>query len=211
MKLNMTKKILLLGLVLLIVAGTIVLLLKGLNVSLMYKEHEAMNLRIGKEIDYNEFNQMCKEVFGNKEFVLRKIELFDDSVNISVENITDEEKENLVSKINEKFEEEYTAQDIVVNKIPNIRLRDIVRPYIKPVIISAVLIIAYLIIRFRKNNVLELLGKLFLLIVFTELGILSLIAIIRLPVSSIVINLMSVVAIVELVIYVAKTEKNYKV
>lgn len=205
----MSKKILLLGLILLIVAGVVVIALKGLNVSLMFREHESITLYIGKEINYDEFSNMCKEIFGNQKFVLRRVELFGDSISINVESITDEQKAKLVEKINEKFEEEYTVDNITVKTVPNIRLRDIIRPYIKPTIISGILVLAYMLIRFRKINALEIVGKLLLEILLTEVALLSLIAITRIPVSAIVINLMFAVAIIELVIYNYKTEKSY--
>lgn len=207
-----SKKILLLGLILLIVAGVVVIALKGLNVSLMFRQHDSISLYIGKEMDFDEFTNICKEVFANKKVVIRKIELFNDAVNINVESITDEEKEALVKKINEIYvgegEEEYTVEDINVVTIPNIRLRDIITPYIRPVAISGILIIAYMIIRFRKMKTVEIVGKLLLYLILTEVAILSFIAIVRIPVSATIINLMVAIAIVELVAYNFKLEKN---
>lgn len=67
MKLSGTKKILLLGLILIIIAGIVVVALKGVNVSLLYEQHESVNLVVGKEIDINDIKDICKEVFNNKE------------------------------------------------------------------------------------------------------------------------------------------------
>ena len=213
MKLSTSKKILLLGLILLIIAGVIVIALKGLNVSLMFKDHETVNLYIGKEIDYNEFKNLCKEIFGDKKVVLRRVELFGDSISINVSSITDEEKENLANKINEKYVDEdgdkYTAENITVRSVPKVRIRDIIRPYVKPVLISAVLILAYMLIKFRKMKAYELLGKIALILIVSEIALISFIAIVRIPVTSIVINLMFVMAVIELVVYNIKLEKTY--
>lgn len=206
---NTNKKIILLGLILLIIAGVVVIALKGLNVSLMFRNHESINIYIDKEVDFNEFKDLCKEVFGNKKYVLKKLELFGEAVNLSKESFTDEEKETLINKINEKYEKEYTVNDLTINEIPNIRIRDIIRPYVKPITISAVLIIAYMLIRYRKTSVFEIIGKLLLLIVLTEVTVLSLIAILRIPVSSVVINLMLSLAVIELVVYNYRKEKLY--
>ena len=103
MKLDGNKKIILLGLILLIVAGIIVVALKVFNVSLILQQHESVNIFICKEVNLKDIKSICNEVFGNKRVVLRNVELFDDSVNINVESITNEEKEVLVSKINEKY------------------------------------------------------------------------------------------------------------
>ena len=211
MKLDGNKKIILLGLILLIVAGIIVVALKGFNVSLILQQHESVNIFIGKEVNLKDIKSICNEVFGNKRVVLRNVELFDDSVNINVESITNEEKEVLVIKINEKYGTELTVEGLTVNSNSNIRIRDLVKPYFKPVILSIVLIVVYLIIRFRKENVLSVLGTITGIIVLTEAGLASIIAIVRIPLSPIMINLMTVVAIIELLVYINKKENDSKV
>lgn len=206
MKLNGNKKIILLGLILLIIAGVIVVALKGFNVSLILQKHESISLKIGKEIDLKDIKAICDEIFNGKKVILREVEMFNDSINISVESITNEEKEQLVNKINEKYGTEFKVEGITVNSNSNVRIRDLIKPYFKPVILSIVLIIAYLIIRFRKENILNLLGKIVVLIVLTEAVLASIIAITRIPLSPVLINLMAVVALVELLVFINKKE-----
>lgn len=206
---NGSKKIILLGLILLIIAGIVVVSLKGFNVSLMLEQHEAINIVIGKEINIKDIQNICNEIFKNKKVVVRTVDLFNDSVNISLKSITDEEKNELVNKLNEKYGTELTSEELKVNSISNVRIRDLIRPYIKPIIISVVIIIAYLIIIFRKLKTLEVLGNIFLIILLTEATLASVIAIVRIPVSPIIINLMAVVAVIELLIYISKTSKKY--
>lgn len=210
MKLSGVKKILLLGLILLIIAGTVVVALKGFNVSLTCKQHESLSLYIGKQINMNDIKDICNEVFENKNFVLKDVELFNDSFNISVETITNEEKEELISKINEKYGTSFVAENVKVNTNANVRIRDLVKPYLKPVIVSAVLIAVYLVIRFRKISAFKLLGTILAEIVLTELAIASFIAIARIPLSPILINIMASIAVVELLVYINKNEKNGK-
>ena len=83
-----------------------------------------------------------------------------------------------------------------------------VEPYVKPVIISVLIIIVYMIIRFRKEKVAKLLGKIFGIVILTEAVIFSIIAITRIPLSATMINLMAVIAIVELCIYINKLENK---
>lgn len=210
MKLSGIKKILLLGLILLIIAGIVVVALKGFNVSLTCKQHESLSLYIGKQINIKDIKNICNEVFGSKKFVLKDVELFNDSFNISVETITNEEKEELISKINEKYGTNFIAENVKVNNNANIRLRDLVKPYFKPVIVSAVLIAVYLVIRFRKFNTFKLLGTILLEIILTELALASFIAIVRIPLSPILINILASIAVVELLVYINKKEKSRK-
>lgn len=206
---NGMKKILLLGTILLIIAGLVVVALKGFNVSLFYKQHEEININVGKEINYTDINSICKEVFNNKKFEIRMMEIFNDSVNIRVENtITDDEKASLVSKINEKYGTEIDPVALTVNKNFNIRIRDLIRPYIKPVIASAIMIICYLYLRFRKYNPIEFFRVSFVDIGLTELCLASIIAITRIAVSPLIVNILVIVGVVELLLLINKKEKE---
>ena len=208
MKLSGSKKIILLGIILLIIAGIVVVALKGVKVSLVLQQHEEINIYVGKPTELKEMKSVCKEVFGDKQFVLMDIDTFNDAYSINVESFTNEEKQALLTKVNEKFEVELTEEDISEKTLSNIRVRDMVEPYVKPVIISVLIIIVYMIIRFRKEKVAKLLGKIFGIVILTEAVIFSIIAIARIPLSATMINLMAVIAIVELCIYINKLENK---
>lgn len=208
MKLSGSKKILLLGIILLIIAGIVVVALKGVKVSLTLQQHETVKVYIGKKVELKEFKNICKEVFDNKTVSIRENEYFNESFTINLETITDEEKTKLVEKINEKLGTELAVESLEINTASNIRIRDIVKPYFKPVIISTVLIIVYMIIRFRKMSAIKLLAKIFGIIILTEAVIFSLIAITRVPLSPTIINLMAVIAVIELIVYINKIEKK---
>ncbi len=210
MKLSGNKKIIMFGIILLIIAGIVVVALKGFNVDVLLKQHESIHMVIGKEIDISNIKAICKDVFQNKRTVIRTLEVFDDSINISAISITDEEKENLVSKINEAYGTEISVDSITVNTTPNIRIRDLIRPYIKPIIISVILIAVYMIIRFRKMNTIKLLGNILITIIVTQAVLASIIAILRIPLSSLLMNIMLVIALIELILYISQKEKEYK-
>lgn len=206
---NINKKIVGLAIILLILAGILVVALKGFKVDLMLERHESINYVLGIDFELKDIKQICKEVFGNKHFVARKVEIFSDAVNINVSSITDEEKDKLVTKVNEKYSLTTTTADLDVRITPNVRIRDMVKPYIIPVMISVILIGAYLIIRFNKMNSIKLLLKLLLLIAITEAMLASIVAIGRIPFSGTLVNIMAIVAIVELIIYINIKEKEY--
>ncbi len=208
MKLSGSKKIILLGIILLIIAGIVVVSLKGVKVSLNLQQHEEVTVYIGKPVELKEVKNICKEVFGNKYFIVIDVDTFKDAYSINVESLTNEEKQALLTKINEKFGVNLVETDISIKTLSNIRIRDVVKPYIKPVIISAILMVVYMIIRFRKEKVAKLLGKIFGIIILTEAVIFSIIAIARIPLSALMINLMAVIAIVELCVYINKLEKK---
>ena len=203
----LNKKVLILGLSLLILAGIVVVLFRGFNVNFMLEQHEVIEFVIGKDFEMEEVSDICHEVFGNKKVVLKIVEVFNDSVSINVESITNEEKQNLVSKLNEKFGTTKTIDEIEVKTVANVRIRDWVKPYIKPISISAIIILRYIAVKFREENVFKLLTKIVGVVILTIAAILSILAILRIPMSPIYIMILTSVALVEVMIYINKHEK----
>lgn len=207
MKLEGYKKLLLLGVILLIIAGIFVVALKGVNVSLKLQKHESIVVKIGKEIYLKDIKQICNDVFQNRKYIVRNVEMFNDSANIVIESITDEEKEELVNKLNEKYETSLTVQDLTINSNSNIRIRDIVKPFVVPTTISVILIgLVYLIIYRNKEIVIKFVKTLVITLI-TEALIASVIAITRIPLSQTIITIMLFVAVAEIMFIMNKKEK----
>ena len=205
------KKISILGLCLLIIAGIVVVLFRGFNVDFLLEQHEVVEFVIGKDFELSDVYNICKDVFGNKKVVLRKIEVFNDSVGISVSSITNEEKENLVNKLNEKFGTTKDVADVEVKTVAKVRIRDWVKPYVKPITVSAIIILAYIAILFRKENLIKLIAKIVGIIVLTILAILSICAICRVPLSPIYIMGLVVISLIELIIYIARLNNKAEI
>lgn len=206
MKLNGYKKLLLLGTILLIIAGIFVVALKGVRVSLKLQQHESMIIKVGKQVELKDIEEICNTTFENKKFVVRNVEMFNDSADIIVESITDEEKEKIVNKINDKYETELTTQDLTINSNSNVRIRDIVRPYIFPIIISVILIGGIYTIVYRNKDVVIKYIKTLLIIVITEMLIASIVAIVRIPLTQSIITIMLFIAIIEMLVYMNKNK-----
>lgn len=207
MKIN--KKIGLLALILLVIAGLVVVILRGFNVSLMSRQHESLDIVLGKTFDVRDVREICDKVFPDKKYVVRVIEVFKDAVEVNVESATDEEKQNLINELNTKYELALTVEDITVRVSSNVRIRDMIIPYIIPVMVSMVLITVYFILRFRKMNALKLLGNFYGFILISLAIFASVVAIARIPFSSIIVYLMAVITIIEIVLVNAYLEKNY--
>lgn len=204
----LNKKVLILGLSLLILAGIVVVLFRGFNVNFMLEQHEVIEFVIGKDFEIKDVSKICKEVFGNKKVVLKTVEVFDDAVSINVESITNEEKTNLINKLNEKYGTEKKLEEVEVKTVANVRIRDWVKPYIKPILISGIIILGYIAIKFREENTLVLIVKILGMIVLTVAVILSILAIFRVPILPIYIIGLITIGLVEVMIYTNKLEKK---
>lgn len=203
-----SKKIVILGLILLMIAGLIVVALKGFNISLMFGKHEAIELKVGKEVNISQIEEICDDVFQDKKYVAKELEVFGDSLQINVKSITDEEKANLISKVNEKFETQKTVEDLNVHSISNKRIRDVVKPYIMPMLLIMVIVYIYSLIRFRNIQSVSLVMDSILKMILAEAILVSLIAIVRIPVDDFVIFLLMVVVIAKLVSFVNCNERK---
>lgn len=210
------KKIAQIILICLVLAGIIVIVTLGFNVGVRYGENTQININIGKEFDSKDIKNIAKEVFGNQSVIVEYVEIYKDVVQITVKDATDEQIAELNNKINEKYElsnDLSNADDVLVARNANTRLRDLVMPYILPISISAAIIVIYEVIRFRKLGVWKVLYEAILAIIAPQAVLFSIYAIARIPVNrltaaiSIALYMLSVFKGIEIFLE-QKQEKN---
>ena len=142
----MNKKIVGAIAIAIIVIGIIVTAILGINSDLMYRDHQEIDIKIGKEFEDRDIEAIVSEVIGNGKVSVSKVELFKDMATIRVDSITDDQLSAINTKINEKYEVDNKIEDITKVEVPRAKWMDLIKPYILPVIISMVLIEAYLVI-----------------------------------------------------------------
>lgn len=201
-------KIVILGIILLIVAGIIVVALKGFHVSLMFGKHEAINIKLDVDADVNKVREICKETFGKKNFVVKGLEVFGDSVQINVSSITDEEKNILIEKLNEGFGTQKTVENLNIKSVSNKRIRDVIKPYIVPMIIAYVVVFVYMFIRFAKINAVKQIVNSIWKMILLEAILVNAIAVLRIAVNDLLISILILIAVAYLSYRVAACEKE---
>ena len=195
---------------LIIVAGIVMVAVKGYNVELRYKANQKIELVIGKTINVTEIQQKADEVFGKGKSVVQLVEVFKDSVQITAEEISEEQKNNLVEKVNELYPQEATeegkepeklidASKITIANTQNARLRDFLKPYLIPGAIVTLVILVYYAILYRKLGVVKVLAKSIMIIVLAQLVLLSILAIIRFPMGRLTTPLILLVYVTSLI------------
>lgn len=185
------KKIVYAVLACIIIVGTIITLTVGLKADIVYSKNAEIDVYIGKTVDIKDIKEIVKEVFPNERVVVNKIELFEDMVAITIPERTDEDLkeqlEQLNTKINEKYGTENKVESIDVLHNPKIKLSSIIKPYILPIVISAIIILAYAIIRYKKLGIFKTMISYILYTGAVEAIFLSVLAIIRFPINRLVI------------------------
>lgn len=180
------KKVIQIILICLILAGIIVIATLGFNVGVKYSENTQININIEKNYNVEDIRKIAKEVFGNKSIIVEQVEIYKDVVQITVKEASEEQIEQLNSKINEKYEldnEISNEDEFLVTKNSNTKLRNLVKPYILPIAISFAIILAYEIIRFRKLGIWKTLYEAAITIIAPQAILFSVYAITRIPVN----------------------------
>ena len=176
-------KILIALIAIILILGTIMIATKGIAFELKYQDSQKVELNIGKEFEEKDIKNITNEVFGKQPVMIQSIEVYKDAVSITTTEITEEQKANLISKVNEKYGTELTAENVTIENIAHVRGRDILKPYITPFIIATVIVLVYLAIRYYKLNSLKVLVKSGVIIVLAQLVLLGIMAITRMPVG----------------------------
>lgn len=178
-----STKILVALIAVILVLGAIIIYTKGLAFELKYQDNKKVEMNLGKEFEEKDIKEITNEVFGNQPVMIQAIEVYKDAVSITTTEITEGQKSELVTKINEKYETELSADDITIEEISHIRGRDIIKPYIIPFAIVTIVILAYLVIRYNKLNSFEVLTQSIGIIVLSQLVLLGIMAITRMPIG----------------------------
>ena len=207
-KMTKKQKILSVIIAVIIIAGAIVTGVKGLNYDLRYQETKNIELYIAKDFEIADIKAITDEVMGKSPVIIRKVEVYEDSVSITAKEITDEQKQSIIDKINEKYQTELSADSTQIQTIPHTRGRDIVKPYITPFIISTAIILVYMAIRYRNIGVLRTLLKTIATSVIAQAVLLSIIAITRIPVGRLTIPMIVTVYMLTLVGLTTNFEKK---
>lgn len=194
-----------------ILAGIIMTLVKGFKFDLNYEAVQQVEIYIGKEFNINDIKSITNEVFEGKDVLIEKVEEYEDTVSIKTSEITDDQKSNLVTKINEKYELETKTEDINIVKIPHTRFIDINKKYIFPLILSLVIILVYVGIRFIKIGVLKSLTSTCLSVILSEAVLMSIVALARIPVGRITTALILLTYVISIVTINANLENELKV
>jgi preprotein translocase subunit SecF len=251
------KKIMLFIIAVLIIAGAIMVGVKGFNVSLELRSHDILKYVFDQKFEKSDVDNICKEVFNDEEYEIKKVEVFSDAVYIIAENISKEQEEALLTKLNDLYkvpsedstdETQENAEETEINNEEievieetqentdeteatetsildeleegkdynfysdaKVRIRDIVKPYIVPVVISAVIICLYIAVRFRKLND----GKFLLTVLKTVVEMIvillvlaSIIAIFRIPFTTSLIPIIIFIMMICLVVKFIMFEKE---
>lgn len=154
-----TKKIIYLIIAIIIIIGAIICKAKGFNIELIYSNRQQISISNSTELDTNKIEEISKSILAGRKVKVQELERFGNAVQIISESISDEEKQNLINKINEECGTDISNDDTKIVTVSNTRIRDILKPYILPSIITFVAVLLYFLIMYHKIGVSKVLLK----------------------------------------------------
>ena len=174
---------------LIIIAGVAVWEAKGFRTEMQFTPRKEIELTNYTGIDVSDIEAIASETLGNIRFMVQRVETFGNAVVIVAKDITEEQRNNIVTKFNEKYGTELKSENIEIVSIPFTRIKDVIKRFIVPGIVSLVLVLTYFVIRYKKIGWKKVTIKTLLTPVVAELLLFSIISIIRVPFSRLAVSL----------------------
>ena len=203
MKNKLYKKLIIVAICLvIIIAGTVVKLIKGMNYQLKWKKTKSIVLYLD-DAQKNDLDLVVKEAFPGKDFKIQNLEEDDEFlVTIDYINISYNEMSSFVDKLNEKYNMDLTVEDLEIRVNNNVLLLDVVKPYLIPILITVIVVSVYFILRYKKIGAIKIIENLIYGIVMPQWVYFAILALSRLPVGyytlpiSILIYLISIITLI---------------
>lgn len=192
---------------LVILIGIVVVGIWGFNKELRFEQSQSIDVYVEQSVDESKIKEIVHESLGGSSNMVQTVEIYKDMVTIRAEEITEEQKDNIVNKIKENYEFEQTAEDTTINTVPATKIIDMYKKYVVPFIISGALVLVYMVIRYYKKGILKVLARTVAIPVFGELFLLSVIAIARIPVGRFTPILVIGMYIASILIVIKENEK----
>lgn len=205
---KINNKILILIIAIILIAGVAIAVIKGFNFDLKYEEAKKVELYLQKQFEISDIKKITDEDIPNQKVLIQKVEVFEDTVSIITPNITDEQKSNLINKINEKYGTELSADSTQILTVPHTRGRDIIKPYIAPFSIATIIILIYMAIRYYKLGIINTILKTIFTLILVQAVVLSVTAITRIPFGRLTIPIIIMAYILTLICLTTKFEKK---
>lgn len=166
---------------LVILAGIVIINIMGFNKELRFSQSERIDVYIENEADKAKVKSIVNEVLGGQNNMVQTVEIYQDMVTIRAKEITEDQKNDIVSKLKENYEFKQTAEETTIKTVPATRIVDMYKKYIVPFVVSGVLVLIYMAIRYYKKGIWKVLARTICMPVLAELFLLAVIAIVRIP------------------------------
>jgi len=208
MKERKAASILILIIILVILIGIAITVTRGLNFSLIYSANQRLDIYISSEFNVSDIEQIASGFFEKEKIYIQESTSNSRIISITARSITSDEEDAVINEINTKYNITIDkSQYVQLGTNANIRGRDIIYPYIYPVLLASALCLVYLAIRFRKIGLIKVLAIVGIPLVVMQALYLSVLAIGRIPINRLAMPIALTIYILTMLACTVKLEK----
>ena len=196
------KKIILILLILLILSGIIILGTIGFEKSITYEAGTRIEVYLPKGYNKQDIQNIAQESFWDTHFSIEAIEKLNQVVGVKIKSYTQEQLDAFKKSLAQKYEIEEDKLEVYEVLIPTTRIKDIVMPYVFPMLLITILSLVYVAFRnFKQKEKWKLLLKMVAILALTLGVYFSIILVLRLPFGVYTMPLAIFIYCVTLIIY----------
>ncbi len=188
-----------------IIAGSAVIFTIGFQFDLLYQGGKRIEIDLEKTFETKEIEDICKEILG-KDIKVQTVEVYKQSVSIFAKDITEEQKNDIITKINEKYGLEVDGSACEIIEVAHTKLRDILEPCAFPLIVATIIILIYSGVRYIKKTSAEILLETIIVNLLGQALLFSIMAITRIPIGELTIPLVLTVYVLSNVFCTTRIE-----
>lgn len=179
----MKKKLIVFGIALIIIiVGLVMAFMLKFNRSLEFGGYTTLNVYMKEASNFDDVKQIVEEAF-NGEYEVEYTDEFKDTVTIKLKEASEEQIKQIKDKLVEKYGFEEVENYILEYYVPAIKMFDLIKEYIAPVIISLVIIIVYYGVAFRKLGIVKSVIEPIIIVAIISALYVSAFAICRIPIN----------------------------
>lgn len=167
------------------VIGILIIVFNKFEFNVNYSKNVRIELDLGKTFDAGEITEITNEIYKNQLAVIRSTGNFGETISITVKDSTDEQNEELINRINEKYETDFSVADLKLYYNSNVKGIDLITPYIVPSIVAGVLILVFFGIRYRKLGILTIFASVLAIVIGTAILYMALSSIFKMEINEI--------------------------
>lgn len=199
------KKVSLLISMIIIVVGVVIFATIGFNYNLSYGNGKRIVVPMNDDFAIEDYKNISQEIYGDAKVEL--ISVFKEGVSITVKDTNDEQLDMLVSKVNEKYGYDYTRDELEILDVSKVEFLDIIKPTIIPMLTTILIILVYMIVRYKKQGLVKIILNLFLPVIIMQLLVLSIYLICRVPLTNMLVPILLTVYAISIMYSVKQLEK----
>lgn len=151
-----------------------------------YGSLSIINIYQTKAYELEDVKTILNESIGT-DYKLGYTDEFEDTISVKVKEISEEQLSNLKTKLKEKYEIAEGTDNVIVLKAGHVSIKDTIKEYITPILITFVIVIVYYAVAFRKLGIMESFVNPIIKIVGIGALYIAVLAIVRIPINEYVV------------------------